>query len=111
MPKKEPAPIPNSLKDQREKVLGLSKKDLSRLCDVSEKTIQRVERHKRGFRRVTYTKILKGVNKARKKDDLAPIPIEELFPSLSVEDERPKPKPKKSTARQPKTEPKVSKQE
>jgi DNA-binding XRE family transcriptional regulator len=83
MSKKQlPPPIPNTLKAQREEVLGLSKKELSAFCDISEKTIQRIERNKRGFRRVTYTKVLKGVNKARKQDDLKPIGIKQLFPSL-----------------------------
>jgi predicted transcriptional regulator len=87
--KQELAPIPNSLKEQRENILGLSKKQLSDYCEVSEKTIQRIERFKRGFRRTTYTKILNGINRARKKDDLKPLAVKELFPSL--DDGGPKP--------------------
>jgi predicted transcriptional regulator len=84
--KQSPQPLQNSLKNQREQVLGLSKVDLSNFCGVSEKTIQRIERNERGFRRITYTKVLNGVNKARKKADLKQISIKQLFPSLEDDD-------------------------
>jgi predicted transcriptional regulator len=87
MPRKRPRQRKNKLKHQREAVLGLSIKELSDCSAVSEKTIQRIERQETGLRRVTYTKVLKGINSARKKDGLEPILADEMFPGL---DGRPK---------------------
>jgi hypothetical protein len=77
----------NTLKQQREEVLGWAKQqlaDFAKSLDIqlSAKTIERVERHEASFARITFTRILRTVNAARENMKLPAIRLEELFPTL-----------------------------
>lgn len=81
-------PVPNpptqpppstKVHDYREE-LGLSKVDLARLANLSEKTIARIERRQMGFRAVTYRKIFNGLNKARRREGHKELSFEDVFP-------------------------------
>ena len=71
-------PPPNRLREMRE-MLGLTRADLARLSDVSDKTIARVESSQRGFREVTYRRILNGLNMGRNRRGLASLSFDSLF--------------------------------
>ena len=66
------------LKAQRVE-LGLSRVELARLADLSEKTIDRVERGNQAFRDTTYRKIFNALNKARAKEGLGALAYSDLF--------------------------------
>ena len=66
------------LKAQRVE-LGLSRVELARLADLSEKTIDRVERGNQAFRDTTYRKIFNALNKARAKEGLSALAYSDLF--------------------------------
>ena len=66
------------LKEQRVE-LGLSRVELARLADLSEKTIDRVERGNQAFRDTTYRKIFNALIKARAKEGLSALAYSDLF--------------------------------
>jgi len=75
-----PAVPRNNLKRIREQE-GLPISALSRLADVSEKTIRYLEKHDKDSRQLTKQKIVNGLNKnySRTKE----YTFEEVFPSLT----------------------------
>jgi predicted transcriptional regulator len=81
MGKKKPSPTPptNNLHQYREE-LGLSKVDLARLAELSDKTIARIEKKKEVFRSITYRRIFNALNKVRRKEGLSELDFEQLFP-------------------------------
>ena len=74
------APPQNAVHELREE-LGLSKVDLARLANLSEKTIARIERRIQGFRAVTYRRVLIGLNKARRHGGKTELSYQDVFPA------------------------------
>ena len=68
----------NRAKDLRLE-LGLTRVELARLADLSEKTLDRVERGAQSFRETTYRKIFNALNKARTKEGLPALVYQDLF--------------------------------
>jgi predicted transcriptional regulator len=82
MGKKKPFPPPpaNNLHEYREEV-GLSKTDLAKLSDLSDKTIARIEKQKETFRSTTYRRVFNALNKARRKESMAELKFDDVFPT------------------------------
>jgi len=59
--------------------LGLSRVQLAKLADLSEKTLDRVERGNQAFRETTYRKVFNALNKARAKEGLPALVYQNLF--------------------------------
>ena len=83
----QPKRVPNRLETIRVE-LGLSKAELARLSDLSEKTITRLEDQMDGhrengerFRAVTYSRILNALNSVRRKIGKAELSQADVFPS------------------------------
>jgi DNA-binding XRE family transcriptional regulator len=72
-------PPSNRVHEFREE-LGLSKVDLGRLANLSEKTIARIERQQKGFRTVTYRRVLNGLNRMRRREGHKELSFEDVFP-------------------------------
>jgi len=68
----------NRVKDLRFE-LGLTRVELAKLADLSEKTVDRVERANQAFRETTYRKIFNALNKARAKEGLSTLAYQDLF--------------------------------
>lgn len=79
-----PAPIPNNVRQYR-KELGLSKVELARLSNLSEKTISRIEKEAEAFALTTYYKVRNGLNKARRNEGEPDLTVGGLFPTLKEE--------------------------
>jgi predicted transcriptional regulator len=71
-------PRSNRVKDLRLE-LGLTRVELAKLADLSEKTVDRVERGKQDLRETTYRKIFNALNKARIKESLDALAYQDLF--------------------------------
>jgi DNA-binding XRE family transcriptional regulator len=59
--------------------LGLTRVQLAKLADLSEKTVDRVERGNQVFRETTYRKVFNALNKARAKEGMAALVYQKLF--------------------------------
>jgi predicted transcriptional regulator len=59
--------------------LGLTRVELAKLADLSEKTVDRVERGNQAFRETTYRKIFNALNKARAKEGISALAYPDLF--------------------------------
>jgi transcriptional regulator with XRE-family HTH domain len=70
----------NRVKDLRVE-LGLTRVEFARLAELSEKTLDRVERGAQTFRETTYRKIFNALNRARTKEGLSALGYQELFRS------------------------------
>lgn len=82
MAKKSPKPArKNRVRKYREE-LGWGKADLAKKAVLSEKTISRIEKEEAGFRETTYWKILRAINKGRKKDGDGKLEFTDLFDDL-----------------------------
>lgn len=69
--------VDNKLRFFRENA-GVSIADLSRACDISDKTIRKIETRKLNkSRKTTKVKIINGLNKIAEKD----FKYEEIFPN------------------------------
>ena len=77
-PASAPKPIPNKVHQHRE-ALGLTKVELARMAKLSDKTIARVERSEKGFRAVTYHRILNALNRERRTQGQVELKYDDLF--------------------------------
>jgi len=72
-------PRNNRIKDLRLE-LGLTRVELAKLADLSEKTVDRAEHGKQDLRETTCRKIFNALNKARAKESLRALAYQDLFP-------------------------------
>ena len=59
--------------------LGLTRVEFAKLAELSDKTVDRVERGNQAFRETTYRKIFNALNKARAKEGLSALVYKNLF--------------------------------
>jgi len=59
--------------------LGLTRVELAKLAELSDKTVDRVERGNQALRETTYRKIFNALNKARAKEGLSALAYQDLF--------------------------------
>ena len=60
--------------------LGLTRVELAKLADLSEKTVDRAERGTKDLRETTYRRIFNALNKARARESLRALMYRDLFP-------------------------------
>jgi hypothetical protein len=84
-PQEKPKPIPNRVQHYREKILALSKTEFARMCDLSDKTIQRIELQQRGFRKTTYYRIYNVMKTELAKNGHGDLALNDLYPGVDLD--------------------------
>ncbi len=88
---KEPDPASGAAQNRVKELrleLGLTRVALAKLADLSDKTLDRLERGSQELRETTCRKIFNALNRARAKESLSALEYSELFNSEAVTQER-----------------------